>query len=209
MIDVIFSFFSAFAFIFIMELGDKTQLIIFTLSAKKLKPALLAAGAVAGFALIVFFGGVIAKVLEQFMSLDWLSLISGMIFILLGIFQMVSLIRDKETRDDGGDISGDMSKDEKKISRIKNSFMAGFIAILFMELGDKTQVATILLASTSSSIIATLLGSWAALSSLAIVGVFAGSWLARKVPRRVLDTIALILFIVIGLSMVIISVMNL
>ncbi len=59
-IDFFTSLFAAFGLVFLMELGDKTQLVIIVLSTRKYKPKMLALGAVTGFLLIVTLGGLIA-----------------------------------------------------------------------------------------------------------------------------------------------------
>ena len=84
-----------------------------------------------------------------------------------------------------------------------NSFLVGFLAILSMEIGDKTQIATIMLASTAPSYFGSLLGSWVALSSLAIVGVFAGAWISKKIPKKIMDIATFMLFIIIGIGIVV------
>lgn len=186
----------AFGLIFVAELGDKTQLIILSLASKGYSPKKLALGAVCGFAVIVFVGGLLALLLAQYIDLMWITLISGIVFVVIGLFQIISLIRNGEPEE--------CCDDEKVMKRtFSNAFAAGFIAIFTMELGDKTQVMTILLAASSSSVVGTLIGSWVALSILAIIGAFAGEWLQKRVPKRKIDWIAALLFTAIGIFMVI------
>ncbi len=184
--------FIAFGIIFIAELGDKTQLVILTLATRGHNVKLLAAGACSGFAIIVFLGGVIAVVLSAFFDLAWIAIASGIAFIIIGLLQLYQLWKaHKATSTEGeGEREPEM--------RARNSFLVGMLAIVSMELGDKTQLMTIMLAATSGSLFGTLLGSWAALSSLAIIGAFAGGWLARKVPKRKMDLVAAVLFVGIG-----------
>ena len=186
----------AFGLIFVAELGDKTQLIILSLASKGYNSKKLALGAVCGFAVIVFVGGVLALLLAQYIDLMWITLISGIVFVIIGLFQIISLIRNNEQEES--------CEDEKVMKKsFSNAFAAGFIAIFTMELGDKTQVMTILLAASSSSVFGTLVGSWVALSLLAVIGAFAGEWLQKRVPKRKIDWIAAVLFTAIGIFMVI------
>jgi putative Ca2+/H+ antiporter (TMEM165/GDT1 family) len=191
----------AFGLIFVAELGDKTQLIILSLASKGYSSKKLALGAVCGFAVIVFVGGILALLLAQFIDLIWSSLISGIVFGIIGLFQIFLLIRNRDPEE--------CCDDEKVMERtFSNAFAAGFIAIFTMELGDKTQLMTILLAASSSSIVGTLIGSWVALSLLAIIGAFAGEWLQKRVPKRKIDWTAAILFLMIGLLMIVSSLPN-
>ncbi|MFX0101853.1 MAG: TMEM165/GDT1 family protein [Candidatus Hodarchaeota archaeon] len=187
--------------IFVMELGDKTQLIILTLATRDLSAKKLALGAMAGFAVIVSIGGVIASLLSQLISLEWISVASGVVFIILGALQLYNTLKPrKETNKDENKLD---EKHGKKIyERSKYSFLTGFIAIVSMELGDKTQIATILLASTSSSFIGTLIGSWIALSLLAVIGAFAGKWISEKLPKKAMDMISGLLFLGIGIIII-------
>ncbi|MEX2756657.1 MAG: TMEM165/GDT1 family protein [Candidatus Sigynarchaeota archaeon] len=146
-------------------------------------------------------GGFIALILSTFIQLDWITLVSGCIFVILGIVQVVKWCNERQ-----GDHARDLAFDDddkkaKKYQKTASSFLAGFLAIVSMELGDRTQVATILLASTSASFAGTLVGSWAALSLLAVTGALAGQWIAKKVPVRVLEIISAFVFVAIGAIM--------
>ena len=198
-------FFAAFGMVFLMELGDKTQLIIIILRTRNFKPKMLALGAVTGFLVIVAIGGLIASLLTEIIPINLISLISGIGFILLGLYQgtsiLISYLKKKDAEEEGElDIDKNML-----MSKTKSSFLVGFLAIVTMEIGDKTQVATIVLASAAPSYFGSLMGSWFALSSLAIVGAFAGSWISKKIPKKIMDISASILFIVIGIVIVITS----
>ena len=201
--------FAAFGVVFLMELGDKTQLVIIILSTRNFKPKMLALGAVIGFLVIVAIGGLIASLLSEFIPLNLISLISGIGFILLGAYQGISMLitHIKERKDKYCEQEDEMAviEDKKFLKQTKNSFIVGFLAILSMEIGDKTQIATIMLASTAPSYFGSLTGSWLALSSLAIIGAFAGSWISKRIPKKLMDITAAILFIGIGIVIVVTS----
>ncbi len=202
MLDFITALMIAFGFIFINELGDKTQIIILCLATKAhYSPKKLALGAVSGFAVIVALGGIIALLLSTFIQLDWITLVSGCVFVILGTVQIVKWIKEQKGKHEK-DLACD-DEQSKKFEKTSSSFFAGFLAIVSMELGDKTQVATILLASTSASFIGTLFGSWAALSVLAVIGALAGQWIAKKVPTHIMEIISSIAFVVIGAIMLV------
>ena len=78
---------------------------------------------------------------------------------------------------------------EKKDNTIEKSFLSIFITtfttIFIAELGDKTQVATLMLSAESGKPSIVFLGSSLALISSSIVGVLIGKWLSRKIsPNR-------------------------
>ena len=75
---------------------------------------------------------------------------------------------------------------EKKENNIEKSFISIFITtfttIFIAELGDKTQIATLMLSAESGKPIIVFLGSSFALISSSVVGVLIGKWLSRKIP---------------------------
>ena len=77
------------------------------------------------------------------------------------------------------------SKPEKKENNIEKSFLSIFITtfttIFIAELGDKTQIATLMLSAESGKPIIVFIGSSLALISSSIVGVLIGKWLSKKV----------------------------
>ena len=74
---------------------------------------------------------------------------------------------------------------EKKENNIEKSFLSIFITtfttIFIAELGDKTQIATLMLSAESGKPIIVFLGSSLALISSSIVGVLIGKWISKKV----------------------------
>ncbi|HEY9825370.1 MAG TPA: TMEM165/GDT1 family protein [Stenomitos sp.] len=73
-------------------------------------------------------------------------------------------------------------------SRFKEFFTA-FIAIFLAEIGDKTQLATLLMAAESHSPWVVFAGAAAALVATSLVGVLLGQWLARHLSEERLQTI--------------------
>jgi putative Ca2+/H+ antiporter (TMEM165/GDT1 family) len=76
---------------------------------------------------------------------------------------------------------------------------AVFITVFIAELGDKTQLATILFAADRNvSKLVVFIGAALALIATSAIGVFAGALLAEYVSERYLRLIAGIGFLVIG-----------
>jgi len=76
---------------------------------------------------------------------------------------------------------------------------ATFTLVFLAELGDKTQLATMLLAAESRSLGAVFLGAAGALVLSALLGVVAGDLLQRLVPLRYVQVFAGVAFIAVGL----------
>ena len=74
---------------------------------------------------------------------------------------------------------------EKKENNIEKSFISifftTFTTIFIAELGDKTQIATLMLSAESGKPIIVFLGSSLALISSSVVGVLIGKWLSKKI----------------------------
>ena len=78
---------------------------------------------------------------------------------------------------------------EKKEINLEKSFLSIFITtfttIFIAELGDKTQIAALMLSAESGKPIIVFLGSSLALMSSSVVGVLIGKWLSKKItPSR-------------------------
>jgi len=80
-------------------------------------------------------------------------------------------------------------------------FLSTFITIFLAELGDKTQVTTMLMSAESQSPLVVFFGAGLALISTSLLGVLLGQWLSTRVSEETLDICAgvLLLLITIGL----------
>jgi putative Ca2+/H+ antiporter (TMEM165/GDT1 family) len=75
--------------------------------------------------------------------------------------------------------------------------LSTFATIFLAELGDKTQVATLLMSAESGKPWIVFLGAGTALIATSLVGVLLGRWLSRRVSPRTLDTAAGFMLLVI------------
>ena len=211
-------FFLTFGILFLGELGDKTQLIVFNLTLEHEKPYKVGIGATLGFAVIVTIGVFFGLIITNFIPLLIITIASGIIFIVIGIIEARGLKQlYKEHRNPNSnrlkptnevpDKQFSNSATPKRFSKLrKNPYVAGFSFIFLMELGDKTQILTIALASIYPYPFEVWLGAFLALIALAWMGVFFGGAIARKVPKFHLKLASVIIFIFIGILILITSI---
>ena len=89
-------------------------------------------------------------------------------------------------------------KDEEK--RFLSIFLTTFTTIFIAELGDKTQIATLMLSAETGKPIIVFIGSSLALISSSLVGVLIGKWLSNKIsPNKFAFFTGSLMIIVSGL----------
>jgi putative Ca2+/H+ antiporter (TMEM165/GDT1 family) len=210
-------FFLVFGILFLGELGDKTQLIVFNLSLEHQKPFKVGLGATLGFAVIVTIGVFFGMIVTRFIPISIIAIVSGIVFIVIGILEARGLKKLYHERNqkmlncETENTTINMEKENEelptKFSKLrKNPYIAGFSFIFLMELGDKTQILTITLASIYPYPFEVWLGSFLALIALAWMGAFFGCTIAQKVPKFHLKLISVVIFIFIGLLIIITSI---
>jgi Ca2+/H+ antiporter, TMEM165/GDT1 family len=84
-------------------------------------------------------------------------------------------------------------------SGVWSTFFSTFITIFLAEMGDKTQLATLLLSAQSGSPWIVFIGSSAALIATSLVGVLLGRYLAKVLTPETLDIAAGMLLMVISI----------
>lgn len=198
-----------YGILFVGELGDKTQLIVFNLALEYPKFYKVGIGASLGFASIVTFGVFFGTLITAFVPILIISIISGIIFIIIGLLESRNLkTLYNENKQQKLDVQNSEEKTKNssvdtktnKFTKLKSKpYLAGYIAIFIMELGDKTQLLTISLASLYTAPIEVWLGSFLALITVAWIGILLGGFIARKVPKFYLKLISVVLFILIGI----------
>jgi putative Ca2+/H+ antiporter (TMEM165/GDT1 family) len=78
----------AFGTLFLAELGDKTQLAVFTLAAQKSNPWPVFLGASAALVVVTFLGTFLGGFITKFVPPDALQLIAGLLFVVIGAFTL-------------------------------------------------------------------------------------------------------------------------
>jgi len=78
-------------------------------------------------------------------------------------------------------------------------FLSTATTVFLAELGDKTQLAALLLSAQSGEPVVVFVAASLALISSSLVGVVLGRWLARLLAPELLERLAGILMVVLGL----------
>ncbi len=168
------------------ELGDKTQIAILIIASKTKNHISLLLGIVIAFIITNGFSILLGNYVTTLFDLKYIKIVSGLIFIIFGIFSFLEKKEDEEVKD----------------YEIKNPFITGFLLIFVLEMGDKTQIMSGLLA-TKYNFILVFLGVVLSLTLLSILAIYLGKILRGKIHRKLLSISSGIIFILIGLLTII------
>jgi putative Ca2+/H+ antiporter (TMEM165/GDT1 family) len=82
-------------------------------------------------------------------------------------------------------------------------FSSTFLTIFLAEMGDKTQLATLLISAQSQSPWIVFAGAATALITTSLLGVLIGYWIAKRLSPKILDLAVAMLLIAISLMLII------
>ncbi|MEH2393449.1 MAG: TMEM165/GDT1 family protein [Nostoc sp.] len=80
-------------------------------------------------------------------------------------------------------------------------FGTTFVTIFLAEIGDKTQLSTLLMSAQSHSPWVVFIGSAAALITTSLLGVLLGSWIANRLSPKTIEKSAGVMLLVISLML--------
>ncbi|MFX0092479.1 MAG: TMEM165/GDT1 family protein [Candidatus Hodarchaeota archaeon] len=211
LIDLVQAFLLSLSAIFIMEMGDKTQLAAFTLSMKYRSLGKVFLGVICGLTGVTIIAIIIGILMRTTLGIDFLKPIIGILFILGGVFVLGSKLRKKneeltricpvsmelckKPHDNCSEID-DCKIYLKEVTQ-KGAFIGSFTFMFLAELGDKTMLMGAGLA-TQFDPVGVFLGAILALVLVNGIGVFAGEKIAQKIPRGKIEVLSGLLFIIIG-----------
>jgi Ca2+/H+ antiporter, TMEM165/GDT1 family len=167
----------------IAEIGDKTQLLALLLAARFRRPWAITAGiliaTLLNHALAGWLGAAIAQWLHP-QALRWIVVAS---FAAIAIW---TLIPDRIDEDAAAHRLGHSAW---------AAFVATTIAFFFAEIGDKTQIATVVLAAKSPSLWAVIAGTTLGMLLANVPVVALGHRFADKLPLKAARIAATLLFL--------------
>jgi putative Ca2+/H+ antiporter (TMEM165/GDT1 family) len=172
----------AFGAVFVGELGDKSQLMALTFATKyRLRTVVLglviAIGALIG--LSVGVGAAVGNLLPT----DWIRLAAAVMFIGFGLWGL----RPAEDEDD----------DEGPVKERRTGLLTVVTAMFLAEFGDKTMIIAMGLGSSSDPW-GVWIGGTLGMLAADLLAVFAGAWVAKRIPEKVVRYASSGLFLVIG-----------
>lgn len=179
------AFFTSTVTVALAEIGDKTQLLSLFLAARYRHKWAIIAGIFVATVLNHFLSAWFGSWIVGVLPVDIASYIVAGCFILVGLWV---LIPDKA--DD----------DEHEQVRKYGAFIATTILFFIAEIGDKTQVATIVLGAQYASVVAVTLGTTVGMMIANVPIVLLGGQLMQKLPLDLARYIAAAVFIVLGLG---------
>ncbi|HEX2909900.1 MAG TPA: TMEM165/GDT1 family protein [Chloroflexia bacterium] len=173
------AFLIALFFVFIAELGDKTQLVALAF-ATRYRPMLVLGGVFVATLLVHLFSVLVGEVLGLALPVFWIKLLAGLAFIGFGIWTL----------------RGDKLNDENKLSENKfGPFVTVAVTFFLAELGDKTMLATITIASQQQSFFPVWLGSTIGMVIADGLAIIVGAVMGKRLPERTIQLIAALIFI--------------
>jgi len=166
----------------IAEIGDKTQLLSLLLAARFRNPLPIIVG--------IFFATVANHALAALLG-EWVraQFDPDALRWVLGL----SLLA----------IAGWTLKPDKLDAEVKQAgrygvFLLTFVVFFIAEMGDKTQIATVVLAAQYQALIAVVLGTTLGMMIANVPAVLLGSAMAHRIPLRAVRVSAALLFAVLG-----------
>lgn len=177
----------SFGIIFVAELGDKSQLMALTFAARyRALPILI--GISLATALVHAFSVLVGAAVGVTLPTRVISLVAGLAFF---AFAAWTLRGDTLNEDDAG--RADRST--------RSAVFAASVAFFLAELGDKTMLATITLA-TSEGLLGTWAGSTVGMVAADALAIVVGQQLGARLPERAIRVGASITFVVFGVLLV-------
>jgi putative Ca2+/H+ antiporter (TMEM165/GDT1 family) len=182
------AFLISFGIIFVAELGDKSQLMALTFAARYRAITILVAITIAT-ALVhlvsVLFGAAVGVALPT----DLISVLAGIAFLGFAVWTW----RGDELGED----------DEARAGRRERSVLWTVGGAFFLaELGDKTMLATVTLA-TKHGLVGTWIGSTLGMVAADALAIVVGQQLGARLPERTVRIGAAVIFVLFGVGLIV------
>ncbi|MEZ5654679.1 MAG: TMEM165/GDT1 family protein [Sphingobium sp.] len=177
------AFFTSTAVVALAEIGDKTMLLAIVLATRFRKPMPIVFGilfaTLANHGIAAFIGQSIANILEGI----WFRYAVGASFIAMALW---TLIPDK------------LDEEEQKQAAF-GAFLTTLVSFFIVEIGDKTQIATIALGAQFQNVLLVTLGTTMGMMLANVPAVYFGNKIVELVPLKLVRIIAALLFLIIGI----------
>jgi Ca2+/H+ antiporter, TMEM165/GDT1 family len=166
----------------IAEIGDKTQLLAIVLAAKFRRPVPIILGILAATLLNHTGAAALGFVVAHWLSGPAFQVLVGAGFVAMALW---ALVPDKEDEDASSRTAGGV-------------FLTTLVAFFLVEIGDKTQIATTLLAARFQDIAVVAAGTTLGMMLANVPAVLLGEAATKVVPLRYVRVGAALIFLVLG-----------
>ncbi len=163
------------------EMGDKTQLLSFVLAAKLKRRVPIVLGILAATLANHTLAGSVGAWLASALSPVVLRWVVGVSFLVFGIWAL----------------KPDTLEEDKPLPGA-GVFLTTLLSFFLVEMGDKTQLATVALAARFHSLAAVVLGTTLGMMLADVPAVWIGERLARRVDLKWLRWVAAASFVLLG-----------
>jgi Ca2+/H+ antiporter, TMEM165/GDT1 family len=178
------AFWASLGFVFLAELGDKTQLVALSL-ATRFRTRVVLAGILTATLAIHILSVVLGGCAEKCLPHEWISFLAGMAFIVFGFWTLRGDCVDEESC---------------KVNRCPNPFWLVTVTFFLAELGDKTMLTTIAAATKyPHSLMLVWLGSSIGMVISDGLAILVGQMLGARLPERAVKIGASVIFFSFGL----------
>lgn len=170
------------------EVGDKTQLLSLFLAARFSQRYSIISAILLATLINHGLSAWLGVYVSQFIPTQWLNYLVAASFILVGLWL---LIPDKEDDEDNQYLKF-------------GAFTATLILFFLAEIGDKTQIATVVLAARYDATFWVVAGTTIGMLIANVPVVLAGEWLMKKLPLDIFRKVACAVFIALGIAALIV-----
>jgi putative Ca2+/H+ antiporter (TMEM165/GDT1 family) len=176
------AYIASLIFVVLAEMADKTQLLAMAF-ATRYRWQTVMWGIFAATLANHLFAVLLGSYLTSIVPLQHIQVAASASFIIFGLWTL----------------RGDKLENEDKRFNF-SPFWTVAVAFFFAEMGDKTQLATIALATKYSSIIQVWLGTTSGMLIADAIGIIFGIVLGKKIPEQAIKWFAALIFIFFGIA---------
>jgi putative Ca2+/H+ antiporter (TMEM165/GDT1 family) len=169
------------------EIGDKTQLLALVLAARFRRPLPIVLGILVATLANHALAGAVGAWIAALVGPTAMRLILGLSFLAMAVWILIP------------DALDDDEDDQPSGTRF-GVFGTTVVAFFLLEMGDKTQIATVALAAKYSSLISVVAGTTLGMMLANVPAVLLGEVAARKLPMQVVHRIAAAIFVALGVT---------
>jgi putative Ca2+/H+ antiporter (TMEM165/GDT1 family) len=168
----------------IAEIGDKTQLLSLILAAKYRKPLPICVGILIATLLNHALAGAFGALVASWFTPDTLKWIVAISFIAIAAW---TLVPDK------------IDDEDSNVKTARSVLVATITAFFLAEMGDKTQVATVVMAAQYSPLWQVIAGTTIGMLLANVPVVWLGAKFANRLPLRAARISAAVLFLILAM----------